>query len=578
MQKWRTYDGITADADAERARLNAVAAGYPAGLPSGAEAKTLKASAEALKLTRERLASTSFTAEKRQRLAELAARFSRHVPSDEEMRAANANASEAIRLGAEAGNYERLSSCGAERKLPAVVPDENEVKIYGEKLAALREKNQRTPAKASKKIPLAFALAAIIVLGAGAGLLAVSAIVGGALMGVGALVAFAGIFIYFKGQINGIKGTADGGLENEIASFLVRCGYYSGRGVEVDFNNLTRDLQSAAERDNYSKLYREKKAEAEAAKKAAVLFLAEYGFAGDDIQSELTRLSALTAEYTGLNREKEALEARTAACRAEEKSLAATVSNILSAYAIGQTGDISALAAVIERDVNEYERLKGSLLRLEKKAADYMAENALEERPSDNAEDVGDIDAYLAKKREELSLLDREINDDETEAESLEKLEEELISAQREEENLKKKYELVTKTVSLLERAEGSLKDKYVAPVKSSFVYYGGLLEKTLGEKVVFGKDFKIRFERNGEERSDAHLSAGQKSLCALCLRLALIDNMYKGEKPFIIMDDPFVHLDAEHLSRAKALINELAANKQIIYFCCHESRKIQEK
>ena len=89
-------------------------------------------------------------------------------------------------------------------------------------------------------------------------------------------------------------------------------------------------------------------------------------------------------------------------------------------------------------------------------------------------------------------------------------------------------------------------------------------------------KDFSVRFERNGEDRPDAHLSAGQKSLCTLCLRLALIDNMYRGEQPFIIMDDPFVHLDGEHIVRAQALVSELAAKKQIIYFCCHESRQIK--
>ena len=51
---------------------------------------------------------------------------------------------------------------------------------------------------------------------------------------------------------------------------------------------------------------------------------------------------------------------------------------------------------------------------------------------------------------------------------------------------------------------------------------------------------------------------------------------MYKDEKPFIIMDDPFVHLDGEHMKRAAELINQLARDRQIIYLCCHESRKIK--
>ena len=96
-----------------------------------------------------------------------------------------------------------------------------------------------------------------------------------------------------------------------------------------------------------------------------------------------------------------------------------------------------------------------------------------------------------------------------------------------------------------------------------------------LVKKISMDQDFRIVFERGGEGRSDKHLSAGERSLCALCLRLALVDNMYENEKPFILMDDPFVHLDEEHLARTKQLICGLAQDKQIVYFCCHESRRV---
>ena len=88
-------------------------------------------------------------------------------------------------------------------------------------------------------------------------------------------------------------------------------------------------------------------------------------------------------------------------------------------------------------------------------------------------------------------------------------------------------------------------------------------------------KDFRIMFERNGENREDRHLSAGERAICALCLRLALIDNMYEAEQPFIIMDDPFVHLDEKHLKDTVNLVKTLSKDRQIIYFCCHESREI---
>ena len=126
-----------------------------------------------------------------------------------------------------------------------------------------------------------------------------------------------------------------------------------------------------------------------------------------------------------------------------------------------------------------------------------------------------------------------------------------------------------------LKAAEQSLKDKYIAPIKERFSAYAAVLEKVLDEKIRMDQDFRIVFERGGESRSDKHLSAGERSLCALCLRLALIDNMYEAEQPFIVMDDPFVHLDEGHMARTKTLVSELAKGKQIVYFCCHESRRI---
>ena len=86
---------------------------------------------------------------------------------------------------------------------------------------------------------------------------------------------------------------------------------------------------------------------------------------------------------------------------------------------------------------------------------------------------------------------------------------------------------------------------------------------------------FRLRFEQNGIERSDLHWSAGQRSLCAFCFRMALLENMYPGERPFLILDDPFVNLDAAHMDRVRQVLQKLSEKWQLIYFTCHESRAI---
>jgi uncharacterized protein YhaN len=56
-------------------------------------------------------------------------------------------------------------------------------------------------------------------------------------------------------------------------------------------------------------------------------------------------------------------------------------------------------------------------------------------------------------------------------------------------------------------------------------------------------------------------------------MRFSLINALFKEQKPFVILDDPFVNLDEEKTKNAISLINELAKEYQIIYFICHNSR-----
>ena len=88
-------------------------------------------------------------------------------------------------------------------------------------------------------------------------------------------------------------------------------------------------------------------------------------------------------------------------------------------------------------------------------------------------------------------------------------------------------------------------------------------------------KNFRVKFERSGELRGEKYFSAGQRAVISLCLRLALIDRTFKNEKPFVVLDDPFVALDETHFKRVKEAVKKLSRKTQTIYFTCHESRSI---
>ena len=141
----------------------------------------------------------------------------------------------------------------------------------------------------------------------------------------------------------------------------------------------------------------------------------------------------------------------------------------------------------------------------------------------------------------------------------------------------KERRAIISLAEDYIKAADAKLQQKYVAPVKDKFVEFSAPIEKALGEKVVMDKDFRIYFESGGEIRDDKHLSSGQRCILSLCFRLSLIENAFGGEKPFIIMDDPFVNLDKEHIEKTLEFLKSVSKDEQIIYFCCHESRSAKK-
>lgn len=80
---------------------------------------------------------------------------------------------------------------------------------------------------------------------------------------------------------------------------------------------------------------------------------------------------------------------------------------------------------------------------------------------------------------------------------------------------------------------------------------------------------------QQGRTHQIAELSQGYSDVIAFCMRMALGDALFKGAKPFIILDDPFVNLDDRHLGEALAFVEDLARSRQIVYLTCHSSRAL---
>lgn len=146
------------------------------------------------------------------------------------------------------------------------------------------------------------------------------------------------------------------------------------------------------------------------------------------------------------------------------------------------------------------------------------------------------------------------------------------LSAQKEEQE--ERLNLLDRTIELLDAAKTKLAESYIGTLEDGFLRYSNTLIKGELGRVYVDKDLKVRIDEMGETREVESFSAGLTDCIMLCMRLSLVDTLFPNEKPFLILDDPFVNLDDAHTGRALAMLNEIAKTHQIIYLVCNTSRK----
>lgn len=204
--------------------------------------------------------------------------------------------------------------------------------------------------------------------------------------------------------------------------------------------------------------------------------------------------------------------------------------------------DISAISETEPPREGEWEELNSTLEELKKSAAnDRLAlENALE------------IAEGLAEAEDELLAL---------------------------EEKLQQEYDrlrILELTSSLLEDTHNELVNKYTEPVRSAYEKYALQIDPALCEGLkVMPSDMSLQFERNGELRKSDNFNSAFVVLSNVCMRLAILKVAYPEERPFLVLDDPFVYLDDENCKKALEALKKLSSDTQILYFTCHSGRTI---
>lgn len=140
-------------------------------------------------------------------------------------------------------------------------------------------------------------------------------------------------------------------------------------------------------------------------------------------------------------------------------------------------------------------------------------------------------------------------------------------------EEMKEKCGILEKTKKYLETAKEQFSSQYLNKMKQNFMKNLQLIN---GSELDINLDVNLNVKVNeqGSGKDIGYFSTGYKDLIYICMRLSLIDSLFEKEKPFIILDDPFVNLDESKIKNATDLLKNISKDYQIIYFICHDSRR----
>lgn len=609
LKDWERYDELVDACSKLEEQIEAIKSRYPEGLPSEEEIAAMRSLLDKIADCRARARVSLMSDEELSDFARYGELFRAGIPTDTELAEAVGFAKEATRCETERQSLDKRMAqpVEAESYFPMGVPAEDSVREAQENhktLLALEERYHAMPTtlntpvsdakgkgKSGKIYPILAILAAILLVG-GIGLIFVSLYVGIALAAVGVILLLAVAFLYLNAktaagspQYAALPNPERLELEKEATAlrtrleiFLRHYGYSSEEGIAVSLTSLIRD------REDHLKAIGTKRESIKARKELCDLcegylskvrtLTSAYGIAIVDPERAVALLKRMIDSYRALMQKKQKSAENTEKLALEEQGYREELAALGERFAMGMPD--GGVLDRISKDGDTYRRLIAELVSQKEKTEAFRRDKKLDKRPEPIALSYEAEEENEKLLRDEISRIEREIDAAEGEVEALDFWESELEGKKALLSEYQHKYKLLSAAAELLKTADKTQKEQYIAPIRDHYREYADMIESALGENLTMTGNFEIRFERGGKERSDRHLSAGQRSICTFCFRQALIQRMYPDEMPFLILDDPFVSLDETHMTRMGEVLKSLANEMQILYFTCHKSRVIE--
>ena len=301
----------------------------------------------------------------------------------------------------------------------------------------------------------------------------------------------------------------------------------------------------------------------------------------DDIEAlrrDVARIARAAAEAEQRTRRRDAAVA-------EQKRLQAELTPFLRYFDPDGTMKPAECLDRVQEWETEYRRISHRIPQLREEFSKFISEKGLSAQAEKSDTLLPDVDALTVRERtlqRELSELQSRqaeltshIGRLATDAEHLPEVEATVRSLEEELLVSRANSTTIANTAQFLEDAKSGLSTRYLADMQNSFsAFLKTLMDKDTPESVM-DTSFKVKLRENGKTQHPESLSQGWRDAVQFCVRLSLADALYvEGEKPPIILDDPFVNLDERRLEAAKRLLASLSQKYQILYLVCHAERR----
>ena len=611
-EKWKTYDRMMKEAKDKADETKRFGVMYPKGFPGEEKLEELKDIKEKLNVLSSELSKPEIAEDKKSEYESLKKRYGENIPDKNILDEIKNKTDEYSKIETEIHNYEIKGEDRREKELEYHFKDtdiddvslqnlENEVnhekelekelidipkKVQIKETVTLQEKK-----KTKKGLFIALIIVSLILAGAGVALISSVLPLGIALLALGIILLIFDMFIYFTTSVKNISTESEKTIEQDNPEYLSKneellnqkhkienifAKYrYEGTDYSVLLYKAVNDYKEytsllANKKLEADKYYRNK-TEKEKIEGELNDFFAYYGLKNTPFDEGLDTIKAEVLTYVRLGKEISDAKEKRAEDTKKAEYYKTKYYSFYEEFGISEDKEIGDIIS----DMKISENLENEYLKKSKEAEEYFKNNSLDERPCEKDYDLDSLKQNSETKTKEYLLLKQIVESDEAKTENLDELKSKVSENNIKLKSLEEEAELYKALTEEIKAADQILKDRYIGPVREKFGYYASIIEETLGENMSMDKNYKISFDIEGGLRSSEHLSDGYFAMCALCFRLAILDNMFADGQPFIILDDPFSSLDKDHLKKASDLVTKLSSERQIIYFTCHESRII---